>query len=82
MQIQINYGARTVQYDNNDTYNTPFSFRSVSDMIIEMSIKIDNVITKILTMDFLFFYFYFICSSLHHWTLRMNYKSHTLTIKI
>ena len=31
VQIQINYEARTVQYDKH-------SFRSVSDMIIEMSL--------------------------------------------
>ena len=42
-----------------------------------MSLKIDNVMTTILTMGFFIFLF-----SLHHWTPRMNYKSHTLTIKI
>ena len=60
MQIQINYGASTMQYDNNGNYNTPFTFRSVSDIIIEMSLKTDNVMTTISTMDFLFFCFYLI----------------------
>ena len=52
--------------------------RSVSDAIIEMSLKIDNAMTTILTMVG----FYIFLFSLHHWTPRMNYKSHTLTIKI
>ena len=37
MQRQINYGTCIVQYDNNGNYN-----RSVSDVIIKMSLKTDK----------------------------------------